>query len=161
MSCLSRATEGQGDFPGHPGKGNPALHQGLVLSTAAPHLRDNIDSNTAQVQNHNPVVLVRSLELSLLQKGRDDAPHRGVLRPIGVSCRNHLIVQDVLRNEIGGVHRFTQNIQKLETVPGSPAETNVATPGCRLFGRETALFFGAYLSGQCHHGPPLELLGTA
>lgn len=55
------------------------------------------------------------------------------------------------------MHHFTQHTQNLEVAPGSLAEISV----CRIFGRETVLFFSVSLLGQCNHGPPLELLGTA
>lgn len=48
-------------------------------------------------------------------------------------------------------------MQNLEVAPGSLTEISV----CRIFGRETVLFFSVDLLGQCNHGPPLELLGTA
>lgn len=41
--------EGQRDFPGHPVKGDPALHQGPALPKAAPHLWE-ADFNTAWAQ---------------------------------------------------------------------------------------------------------------
>lgn len=59
------------------------------------------------------------------------------------------------------MHRFTRYIQKPEAAPGSLAEISVAALGCRVFARETVLFFSVYLLGQRNHGPPLELLGTA
>lgn len=55
------------------------------------------------------------------------------------------------------MHHFTRYTQNLEVAPSSLAEISV----CRIFERETVLFFSVYLLGQCNHGPPLELLGTA
>lgn len=60
------------------------------------------------------------------------------LDPTGASRGNRVILQDVLRNEIGGVHCFTRYVQKSEAEPGSLAEGSVASLGCRVFGRKTA-----------------------
>lgn len=79
----------KGTSPGHPEKRDSPLRQGFVLPKAALHLRDAVsgEMRILTLPGHrdagpgHPTVLVRSPELSLLQKGCDDARHRGVLRP--------------------------------------------------------------------------------
>lgn len=124
----------------------PYTAQGSLTPSGC-SLGGDVDFNTVQTQSHRPdpcpgrpAVPVRSPELSPLQRGCDDAPHKGVLRLTGASCRNRVILQDVLCHEMGCMHHFTRYIQK--------SEISVASLGCRDFGRETVLFFGVYLLGQ-------------
>lgn len=74
-------------------QGDPALRQGLALPKATPHRRDTLlgAMRILTLPGHRATALipaqVRSPELPPLRKGCDEAPHGGVLRPTGSSCR--------------------------------------------------------------------------